>query len=121
MNDYFRQFRVVEEELDHGDGPPSDTPPKSQKRSKTFTKLLHWWRACLIQKDWQTWYIATVLLDLIWRDHCNPVVLGNTQLLKAGISRKVKYRVLEELEEYGLVRVTYRLRKAPLVWLVLNE
>jgi hypothetical protein len=59
-----------------------------------------------------------VLIELAhrrFRRHQNPVLLANEALATAGISRWAKNRALKRLEALGLVKVTWRQRRSPLV------
>jgi hypothetical protein len=59
------------------------------------------------------------LLRLRWKTHSMTFPLPNGRLAKLGVSRKVKQRVLRELEQGQLITVERKSRKAPIVTLVL--
>ncbi len=62
-----------------------------------------------------------VLVELayqVFRTHQNPVPLTNTALRAAGFRRDAKLRALRELEGVGLVAVSWRGRKCPMVTLL---
>jgi hypothetical protein len=48
----------------------------------------------------------------------STVAVPNGALAKYGISRKIKYLALQQLEEAGLITVEWRLRKTPVVTLL---
>jgi hypothetical protein len=61
---------------------------------------------------------AAVLIELeylVFRTHRNPVELTNTPLGEIGISRQAKNRALRRWERAGVIAVTWRGLKAPLV------
>jgi hypothetical protein len=55
------------------------------------------------------------LLYEFWRHDGKPVPVANKKLKEWGISRKVKYRILHDLEIAELATVIRRPRQAPLV------
>jgi hypothetical protein len=63
------------------------------------------------------------LLYLAWRDRKSigrdAIPLANAKLKSWGITRKVKQRVLRDLERARLIKVERRPKKSPLVTLVL--
>jgi hypothetical protein len=62
--------------------------------------------------------VLAVLVELNHRRfkrHQNPVLLANEALAAAGISRWAKNRALKQLEAVGLVKVTWRRARSPLV------
>jgi hypothetical protein len=59
--------------------------------------------------------VLVEIANQIYKTHQNPAPLPNTVLRAAGLSRKTKLRALRQLEEAGLVTVTWRGRKCPLV------
>jgi len=62
-----------------------------------------------------TYRIALHLLYQHWRTSGRPSPLSNVALLRAGVSRREKWRALEELESAGLIKVERRPRKSPVV------
>ena len=59
--------------------------------------------------------VLVELAHLRFKTHENPVPLTNTALRAAGIRRDVKLRALRQLREVGLVEVSWRGKKSPLV------
>ena len=58
------------------------------------------------------------ILYRMWRRHEYTIVLTNKWLEKLGIDRQTKRRALPQLERAGLIRVTYRNNKNPVVTLL---
>jgi hypothetical protein len=89
------------------------------KKAETFVKVPLWW----IEKAAQaisapSALVCIYLLHTAWKAKSATFLLPNGRLRKAGVSRKVKSRVLRDLETAGLIRVERRPRKSPLVTLV---
>jgi hypothetical protein len=59
--------------------------------------------------------VLVELAHLRFKTHENPVPLANTALRAAGLSRLSKLRALRQLEKVGLVKVSQRGQKSPLV------
>ena len=59
--------------------------------------------------------VLVELARLRFKLHQNPVPLPNTALQTAGITRWAKNRALRKLEEAGMVSVSWRGQKSPLV------
>jgi hypothetical protein len=59
--------------------------------------------------------VLVELAHLKFKMHQNPVPLSNTALRSAGMSRMAKLRALRQLQKAGLVRVSWRGQKCPLV------
>jgi len=62
--------------------------------------------------------ILTELLHAAWRAKCSTFPLPNARLSRLGVSRKVKRRVLLDLECGRLVAVQRLPRKTPIVTLI---
>jgi hypothetical protein len=58
------------------------------------------------------------LVHQVWKKKKNTVAIPNGALNQYGISRKVKYLALQQLEEVGLITVEWRSRKTPVVTLL---
>ncbi len=56
----------------------------------------------------------------VWSDKANTVLIGNKTLSTWGVSRKVKYTALRRLAEAGLIAVQWRVRRSPIVTLLLK-
>ena len=59
------------------------------------------------------------LLRLRWKTQSMTFPLPNGRLTKLGVSRKVKWRALHDLEREGLISVERRRRKTPIVTMIL--
>jgi len=59
--------------------------------------------------------IILELDHLVFRTHRNPVELTNTPLREVGITQQAKNRALRKLQLAGLVMVSWRGQRAPLV------
>jgi hypothetical protein len=59
--------------------------------------------------------VLVELAHLRFKTHQNPVPLSNKALRAAGLSRLSKLRALRQLEKVGLVKVSQRGQKSPLV------
>jgi hypothetical protein len=59
--------------------------------------------------------VLVELAHLRFKTHENPVPLSNNVLRTAGITHWAKNRALRKLEDAGLVRVSWRKQKCPLV------
>jgi hypothetical protein len=58
------------------------------------------------------------LLHQVWYQKTGAITMPNGALAKLGVSRKVKNRVLLQLEKAGLVAVEWRCKKSPIVTLL---
>jgi hypothetical protein len=67
----------------------------------------------------KTLFVGIWLLHLSWKARSLTFSVPNGQLGARGVSRKAKYRALQQLEAAGLITVERRNRKPPLVTLVL--
>ena len=65
-----------------------------------------------------TYRLALLLIYEDWRTGGRPIRLSNAMLAGDGITRKSKWRALEELEQLELVRIERRPRKSPVVTLI---
>ena len=89
------------------------------KSADKFVKVPLWWaehaaRATRTPKA----MVWIWLLHLAWAARSNTFTLPNQRLHARGVSRGVKRRALRELEEAGLIQVTRRTRKCPVVTLI---
>jgi hypothetical protein len=62
-----------------------------------------------------------LLLHLDWKAGHRPFKLPNSLLGPLGISRCRKGAVLRELEQMGLIRVEHRVRKSPLIAVLISS
>jgi hypothetical protein len=90
---------------------------KEPRRSRTKFVILPYEQTLQAAGQLQNAQLA-VLVEIahqVFKTHQNPAPLPNMALRAAGLSRKTKLRVLRQFEEAGLVTVTWRGRKCPLV------
>ena len=82
---------------------------------------------CKPHSDWleraarlpgKSMHLAVVLQRLATSTHTRRVALGNATCLRFGLTRNAKYRALRSLEEAGLVAVTRKLGRSPIVTLI---
>ena len=86
-------------------------------RSRTKFVILPYEQTLQAARQLQNAQLA-VLVEIahkIFKTHQNPTPLPNKTLQTAGVSRKAKLRALRQLEGAGLITVTWRGRKCPLV------
>lgn len=88
-------------------------------KKNPFVKL-PWWFAIEAAKATKT-PAALVWIELAyraWKAGSLTVPLPNMRLVKMGVSREVKRRILRDLEVAKLIKVERRHHKAPLVTLI---
>jgi hypothetical protein len=92
----------------------------AQKPKKdAFVKVPLWWGAEAAKATQSpTTLVLIELLYRSWKAKSLTFPLPNGRLSKNGVSRKVKCRVLRDLEAAGLIMVERRHGKTPLVTLV---
>jgi len=96
-------------------------PRKFEKRRRHFVKVPWAWVEALSGASGQTWHLAIQLLYLHWKGKGEAIKLANGMLKVDGISRSSKGRGLCDLERRGLVTVSRRCRRSPLVTLNLLQ
>ena len=91
------------------------------------------WRKQFVRVPWKwidrlkdasrigTYRVALHLLYETWRNGGRAIVLSNSALKDAGVSRWAKWDALLELERLGLIAVERRPSKSPLVTLLGSE
>jgi hypothetical protein len=85
-----------------------------------FVYVPLWWAAAAAKHTRSPDLLVCIeLLHARWRNHSMTFPFANVRLRKAGVSHKVKGRVLRDLERGGLITVERRSRKTPIVTLVL--
>jgi hypothetical protein len=97
-------------------------PRRITERRERFAKVGLGWIAPLdkcASATANTYRVAIHLLDARFQAHGKPVTLGNGWLAELGVSRYAKRRALSMLEKLGMITVERRLRKAPIVTLIL--
>ena len=102
-------------------------PAKIRKRREQFVMVPMWWveklgrcrignASCETPRATGTAHqVALHLLHLHWKHHGKPFKLPNGMLGYDGISRRSKWRTLPDLERRGLITVERRLRKSPII------
>ena len=91
----------------------SATKPK--KRRQHFVRVPWMWMEKLIGYRGQTLRVAFVVLYLDWKAKGRPVKLANKLPQMVGVSRRAKWRALNDLESIGLISVERRAKKSPMV------
>jgi hypothetical protein len=91
----------------------SATKPK--KRRQHFVRVPWMWMEKLIGCRGQTLRVAFVVLYLDWKAKGRPVKLANKLPQMVGVSRRAKWRALNDLESIGLISVERRAKKSPMV------
>jgi hypothetical protein len=102
---------------DHFPETEAYVPRKLPKRREQFIQLPWSWFEQLKGTSGTTYHIALYLRYLHWKGNGAPIKLANGL---DGVSRKSKWRALNELEERGLIAVERRPRKSPIVKLLLS-
>jgi hypothetical protein len=93
--------------------------PVKRKKQEPFVKVPLWWiTAAAKATRLQATLVLVELLHASWKAKSPTFAMPNRQLQKLGVSRKIKYRVLRDLEQAGLILVERQPRKTPVVTLV---
>jgi hypothetical protein len=89
-----------------------------RKKVELFVKVPLWWieTAAKATKS-PTTVVLIELLRLRWKTGSSTFPLPNARLQRLGVSRKVKQRILRELELAQLIIVERPTRKSPVVTL----
>ncbi len=87
---------------------------------KRFVQVPLWWAeaAAKATTGGGAALVWIYLLHASWKAKSMTFPLPNGYLKRCGVSRKIKYRVLRELEAARLIVVERRTHKSPLVTLV---
>ena len=91
------------------------TPTKIRKRREHFVTVPWAWVERLANASGKTWLMAAWLLYRHWKDKGAPIKLANGMLRIDGISRRTKWRALNELESLGLIAVERRDSRSPVI------
>jgi hypothetical protein len=91
------------------------SPIKPKKRRQHFVRVPWMWMEKLIGCRGQTLRVAFVVLYLDWKAKGRPVKLANKLPQMVGVSRRAKWRALNDLESIGLISVERRAKKSPMV------
>lgn len=96
-------------------------PRKIQKRRQHFVQVPWVWIEKLARAHGQTYRVALALLYLHWKGKGEPIKLANGMLEIDGVSRRSKWRALNDLERRDLIAAERRPRRAPLIRLNLSR
>jgi hypothetical protein len=99
-----------------------DTGPSKKirrKRQDTFAMVpLQWIVKASAAAESPSTVVLVWLLYRFWQCTGLQFDIPNAALADMGVSRKVKYRILRQLEKAGLITVKWRPRKSPLVTII---
>jgi hypothetical protein len=88
------------------------------KKAEPFVKAPLWWiEAAAKATGSPTTLVLIELLYASWKARSSTFPMANVRLAKMGISRKVKYRVLRDLERAGMISVERPSRKTLIITL----
>jgi hypothetical protein len=93
-------------------------PEKIRRRCQQFVKVPWAWVERLEGAAGQTYRVALCLLHLNWKAGGKPVKFPNGMLGIDGVSRRSKWRALNDLERRGLITVERRPGRSPIVRLL---
>jgi hypothetical protein len=89
-------------------------PLKIRRRRRHFVKVPWAWVEKLAEARYiSTYRVALHVLYRDWETHGEAFTLSNGALAMEGVSRRQKWRALEELEGLGLISIERRRRKTP--------
>jgi hypothetical protein len=91
------------------------TSRKIQKRREHFVRMPWAWLERLDGASGQTYRVALCLLYLHWKGGGEPIKLANGMLRIDGVSRRTKWRALNDLERRGLITTERRPRQSPII------
>jgi hypothetical protein len=90
-----------------------------KREVEPFVRVPVWWAAAASKAIRDPGMLVCIeLLRASWKAKSQTFPLPNGKLGKLGVSRKVKQRVLRDLEQAGLIIVERPLKKTPIVTLV---
>jgi hypothetical protein len=93
---------------------PKRAGRKATKWRKQFVRVPWWWHERLCRaRHISTYPLAVHLLYEHWRNGGRAVGLSNSAA--EGVTRRMKWPALRELEQLGLITIERRPRKSPLV------
>jgi hypothetical protein len=96
---------------------PAARPRKH--KSGAFIKVPLWWAEQMTQATGTAKaFVGLWLLYLAWKAKSSTVTLTSQQLKAHGVGRDAKCRALNELEAAGLIKVSRRKNKNPIVTLL---
>ena len=101
-----------------GDARWAAVPKKIRQRRQQFVLVPWTWIERLAQsQSANTYRVALTLLFLHWKGNGDPIKLANGMLAIDGVSRSSKWRALSELERFGLITISRRHKKSPIITL----
>jgi hypothetical protein len=93
--------------------------PAKRKKPEPFVVVPLWWiRQAAKAARTPATIVLVELLYASWKARSPAFPLPNGRLRKLGVSRKVKYRVLRDLERGGVILVERPTRKTPIISLI---
>ncbi len=93
--------------------------PVKRKKAEPFVKVPLWWAEAAAKATKTTKSLVWVeLLHVSWKTKRLTFSLPCGKLEKKGVSRETRRRALRELEAAGLINVTWRHGKTPVVTIV---
>ncbi len=97
-------------------------PVKRKNKKDAFVKVPLWWieAAAKATRTPQV-FVCVWLLHLAWKAGRATFPLPNDRLVKGGVDRRMKRKVLAGLEKAGLIAVDRRHGKTPIVTLMLGS
>jgi hypothetical protein len=120
-DDFFDDLERLRMTLSEKEVPHSIAAKKKERRRRQFVMVpLNWLEDLRVTRRASTLRVAHCLLYRYWKDKGQPIVLSNVVLSWWGVTRREKWRALAELERLGLVKVVRRLRRAPLVTVIMR-
>jgi hypothetical protein len=94
-------------------------PVKRKPQVEPFVKVPLWWATAASKATRDRGMLVCIeLLRASWKAKSLTFSLPNGRLKRAGVSRKIKSRVLRDLERARLIVVERRPRKTPIITLI---
>jgi hypothetical protein len=106
-----------------GEEAPSPKPKKRPRRPRQDRFVMMTEKIAVLGFQAVKCPAALVWFEILfraWSEHQTTVELPNKRLAELGVSRWVKHRALARLETHGVIRVTRRNRRSPLVTLLIE-
>ena len=94
-------------------------PKKRKKKVERFVQVPLWWiEAAAKDAGSPETLVLTELLYAAWKAKSSTFPLPNARLKALGVSRKIKYRMLRDLQRRPVILVERGPRKTPIVTLI---
>jgi hypothetical protein len=120
--DDLEQLRARPEDIPETRVETPATRRRQERRRQAFVMVPLAWLDQLSKSSRRaTVFVALHLLCLDWKSKGAPVTLSNLAVAEWGISRREKWRALQELEALGLIAVERRRRQSPCVTVFRHE